>query len=213
VPRFDERGAHYFCVSAEHYCASRLGNREELKTAALVSMIRKIECGDFTFRPHFLLVRDAFSAYRARITRNNELENCMRKAVFAGAVALAMVGPLLVSEHGLGVAPAAAQEVNLTEGHIYRLKAALRLRAEQLAHWAPVEAALRAAIRSGSRGEEANNDGLVQNVRARVKGYAVQVSALRGAYAAAGPLIASLDESQKRAGAGVIRALGGSAAF
>src|ERR1043166_2018085 len=70
-----------------------------------------------------------------------ELENCMRKAVFAGAVALAMVGTLCVSENGLGVTPAAAQEVTLTEGHIYRLKAALHLRSEQLAHWAPGEAA------------------------------------------------------------------------
>jgi hypothetical protein len=139
----------------------------------------------------------------------------MRKAVFAGAVALAMVGPLLVSEYGFGVTPAAAQEVTLTEGHIYRLKAALHLRAEQLAHWAPVEAALRAAIRSGAnRTEEAStNEGLVQKVRTRARGYAVQVSALQSAYASAGPLIASLDENQKRAGMNVIRALGGSAAY
>jgi hypothetical protein len=137
----------------------------------------------------------------------------MRKAVFAGALALAMVGPLCVSEHGFGVTPAAAQEVALTEGHIYRLKAALHLRGEQLSHWAPVEAALRAAIRNGSRGEESSNEGFVQKARTRVKGYAVQVSALQGAYAAAGPLISSLDEGQKRAGMGVIRALGGSAAY
>jgi hypothetical protein len=136
----------------------------------------------------------------------------MKKAVFAGAVALAMLGPLCVSEHGFGVSPASAQEVALTEGHIYRLKAALHLRGEQLAHWAPVESALRAALRNGSRGEESSNEGFVQKARTRVKGYAVQVSALQGAYAAAGPLIASLDESQKRAGMGVIRALGGSAA-
>ncbi len=137
----------------------------------------------------------------------------MRNAVFAGAVALAMVGPFCVSENGFGVTPAAAQEVTLNEGHIYRLKAALRLRVDQLAHWAPVEAALRAAIRSGgNRTEEASNDGLVQKVRSRARGYAVQVSALQNAYASAGPLIASLDESQKRAGMGVIRALSGSAA-
>jgi hypothetical protein len=137
----------------------------------------------------------------------------MRKAVFAGAVALAMMGPLFVSEHGFGVAPASAQEVTLNEGHIYRLKAALHLRGDQLAHWAPVEAALRAAIRSGAnRTEEtSNNEGFVQKVRTRARGYAVQVSALQNAYASAGPLIASLDESQKRAGMGVIRALGGSA--
>jgi hypothetical protein len=135
----------------------------------------------------------------------------MKKAVLASVFALAMVGPLFVSEHGMGPAPAAAQQVNLTEGHIYRLKAALHLRGEQLVHWAPVEAALRAAIRSGANKteESVNSEGVVQRVRSRVRGYAVQVSALQGAYAAAGPLIASLDESQKRAGMNVIRALGG----
>jgi hypothetical protein len=139
----------------------------------------------------------------------------MRKAVFAGAVALAMVGSLLVSEHGFGVTPTSAQEVAVNEGHIYRLKAALHLRADQLVHWAPVEAALRAAIRSGGNRTEENtgNDGFVQKVRTRVRGYTVQVSALQNAYASAGPLIASLDESQKRSGMSVIRALGGSAAY
>ena len=108
----------------------------------------------------------------------------MKKAVLAGAVALAMVGPFCISGNGFGVAPAAAQEVNLTEGHIYRLKAALHLRADQLAHWAPVEAALRAVIRSGgTRTEETSNDGLVQKVRTRARGHAVQVSALQNAYA------------------------------
>ena len=139
----------------------------------------------------------------------------MKKAVLAGAVALAMMGPLCISGNGFGVAPAAAQEVNLTEGHIYRLKAALHLRGDQLAHWAPVEASLRAAIRNGANRAEdtTSNDGYVQKARARVKGYGVQVSALQNAYAAAGPLIASLDEGQKRAGLGVIRALGGAAAY
>jgi hypothetical protein len=141
----------------------------------------------------------------------------MRKAVLAGAVALAMVGPLFVSEHGIGPSPASAQEVVLTEGHIYRLKLALHLRAEQLSHWAPVEAALRAALRnSNSNSNSSRNDssdGVVQKVRTRVKGYVVQAAALQGAVAAAGPLIASLDESQKNAGMSVIRSLGGAAAF
>ena len=42
-------------------------------------------------------------------------------AVLAGAVALAMMGPLSVSEHGFGPAPAVAQEgpaVIVTEGKI-----------------------------------------------------------------------------------------------
>ncbi len=112
----------------------------------------------------------------------------MRKAVFAGAVALAMMGPLFVSAHGFGVTPASATEVMLTEGHIYRLKAALRLRGDQLAQWAPVEAALRAVLRQS--------------------GHAVQVSALQQVASIAGPLIASLDEGQKNAGLRVIHSLG-----
>ena len=136
----------------------------------------------------------------------------MRKAVFAGALALAMVGPLFVSEHGFGVTPASAQEVAITEGHIYQLKAALRLRADQLVHWAPVEAALRAAIRQSANRDE-TSEGTMQKVRARVRGYMVQVSNLQSAYAAAGPLIASLDESQKQAGINMLHAIGGSAAF
>jgi hypothetical protein len=137
----------------------------------------------------------------------------MRKAVLAGAVALVMVGPLFVSEHGIGPSPASAQEVVLTEGHIYRLKSALHLRAEQLSHWAPVEAALRAALRNSNSSRNDSSEGVVQKVRTRVKGYVVQAAALQGAVAAAGPLIASLDESQKNAGMSVIRSLGGAAAF
>ena len=38
----------------------------------------------------------------------------MRKAVFAGAVALAMMGPLFVSEKGIGPVSASAQEVIVT---------------------------------------------------------------------------------------------------
>ena len=130
----------------------------------------------------------------------------MRKAVFASALALAMMGPLLVSEKGLGPVSASAQEVAVTEGKIARLRAALHLRAEQLVHWRPVEAALRAAAREqrSSQGE-----GWVQRVRNKVGGYASGAMALQQAYAAAGPLIASLDERQRESGQRVLRAMGG----
>ena len=131
----------------------------------------------------------------------------MKRAVFAGAVAFAMMGPLLVSENGFGPATASAQEVTVTEGKIARLRAALHLRGEQLAHWRPVEAALRAAAREqrSSQGE-----GWVQKVRHRVGGYASSAMALQQAYSAAGPLIASLDEKQRESGGRVLRSLGGS---
>ena len=132
----------------------------------------------------------------------------MRKAVFAGAVALAMMGPLLVSEHGFGPASASAQDVAVTEGKIARLRSALRLTAEQLQHWRPVEAALRAAVR-----EQREAHGLVQKVREHVSGYAGSAMALQRAASVAGPLIASLDENQKRSGMSALRSMGGAALF
>ena len=132
----------------------------------------------------------------------------MKKAVFAGAVALAMMGPLFVSEHGIGPATASAQDVVVTEGKIARLRAALRLTGEQLKHWHPVEAALRAAVR-----EQRESQGLVQKVRDRVGSYAGSAVALQRAYSAAGPLIASLDEKQRESGRNALRSMGGALMF
>lgn len=132
----------------------------------------------------------------------------MRKAVFAGAVALAMMGPLLVSEHGFGPSLASAQAVVVTEGKIARLRSALRLTSEQLQHWRPVESALRAAIR-----EQRQAEGLVQKVRDRVSNYAASGMALQRAMSAAGPLIACLDERQRESGRNALRSMGGAAMF
>ena len=132
----------------------------------------------------------------------------MRKAVFAGAVALAIMGPLLVSEHGFGPSNASAQDVVVTEGKIARLRGALRLTGEQLQHWRPVETALRAAIR-----EQRENQGLVQKVRDRVSHYAGSAVALQRAMSAAGPLIASLDERQRESGRNALRSMGGASMF
>ena len=132
----------------------------------------------------------------------------MKKAVFASALALAMMGPLLVSEHGIGPSAASAQEVTVTEGKIARLRSALHLTAEQIQHWRPVEAALRAAIR-----EQRESEGWVHKVRERVSNYAGGAMALQRAYAAAGPLIASLDERQRESGRRALASRGGGAMF
>lgn len=132
----------------------------------------------------------------------------MKKAVFAGALALAMMGPLLVSEKGFGPSTASAQEVVVTEGKIARLRAALRLTGEQIQHWRPVEAALRAAIR-----EQRAEGGWVHKVRERVGGYANGAMALQRALSAAGPLIASLDERQRESGRRALSSMGGGALF
>ena len=96
----------------------------------------------------------------------------------------------------------------MTEGKIARLRSALRLKAEQLQHWRPVEAALRAAMRP-QYAEATQSDGWVQKVRTRVRGYASNAMALQQAMSAAGPLIASLDERQRASGRSALRAMGG----
>jgi cellobiose phosphorylase len=160
-------------------------------------------------RNFFFLRARLLPIARPIIAHNADWRDCMRKAVFAGAVALAIMGPLLVSEHGIGPSPASAQDVVVTEGKIARLRSALRLSAEQLQHWRPVEAALRAAIRE-QRGE---NGGWVHKVRDRVGSYAGGAMALQRAASVAGPLLASLDENQKRSGMTALRSIGGAALF
>ena len=133
----------------------------------------------------------------------------MRKAVFASAVALAMMGPLFVSEEGDWTVAAAAQDVVVTEGKIARLRSALRLTGEQLQHWRPVEAALRAAIRGAARGPNE------VWCRRCVTGFtAMPAARLRcsSAMSAAGPLIASLDE-RRASGRNALRSMGGAAMF
>ncbi len=134
----------------------------------------------------------------------------MKKAVFAGAVAaLALMGPLLVSEKGFGPATASAQDVVVTEGKISRLRAALRLTGEQLQHWRPVEAALRGALRE----QRAEHGGWVHKVREQVNSYAGSAMAIQRAMSAAGPLISSLDEKQRESGRNALRSMGGAAMF
>jgi hypothetical protein len=135
----------------------------------------------------------------------------MRKAVLASVFAFAIMGFSFISERGIGVASAQAQEVVVTEGHIARLRSALRLNATQEPHWRAVESTLRSIIRGQRR--EGAGEGLVQRVRARASGYVVQVAALQQLASVAQPLIASLDEGQRRSGMAAMRAMGVSALF
>ena len=108
-----------------------------------------------------------------------------------------------------GPASASAQDVVVTEGKIARLRSALRLTGEQLQHWRPVEAALRAAIARTAR-----RRGLgAQGARSASASYAGSAMALQRAMSAAGPLIASLDEKQRESGRNALRSMGGAALF
>ena len=60
---------------------------------------------------------------------------------------------------------------------------------------------------------EPNNEGWVQKVRTRVRSYAANAVNLQRAMSAAGPLIASLDETQKRNGQNAIRSMGVASMF
>jgi hypothetical protein len=90
----------------------------------------------------------------------------------------------------------------VTEGHIARLKAALRLTAAQLHHWPAVASALRSLSQRQSK--DRSSDGVARRIAAA----AVDANAMRRVAAAAAPLISSLDDKQRQDGMQVIRALG-----
>ena len=131
----------------------------------------------------------------------------MVKAALAGALAFAMVNTVSLPTGGVGIAPAMAQDnVVITESHISRLKRSLRLTPAQQVHWYKVEAALRAYL---TRVASENTEGsYYQRTRARIAGYALNAAAMQRLSTAARPLIATLDEDQKREGMQAIHAMG-----
>ncbi|HUI96170.1 MAG TPA: Spy/CpxP family protein refolding chaperone [Xanthobacteraceae bacterium] len=133
----------------------------------------------------------------------------MWKAALAGAVALATVGTLSVSQHGVGVAPAAAEEIIVTEGQIARLHAALRLTSTQEHYWHAVAATLRNLAHHQQEYQLASADsGFVARTRARLSGYALTGMAMQRLHAAAQPLIGVLNDEQKEAGRTVLASMG-----
>ncbi len=139
----------------------------------------------------------------------------MWKAALAGAM-LATMGATCVSaqtyetasyesdyQSGRRSEPGRASGAKVvTEGHIARLKAALRLTAAQLHYWPAVESALR------TLSHRQNKDRSADGVARRIAAAAVDANAMRRVASAAGPLLGSLDERQKAEGMRVIRALG-----
>ena len=119
----------------------------------------------------------------------------MWKAALAGAM-LATTGTTLCLAQDFanyGTAQTEQRTPSVTAGHIARLRAALKLTAEQQKYWPAVEGALRRLSRNEASG-----------VRAAVG----QANAIRRVAAAARPLIGSLTEKQRQDGVSVINALG-----
>ena len=133
----------------------------------------------------------------------------MWKAALAGALALATVGSLSLTPRGLGISPAAAQEVTVTEAQIARLHAALHLTPAQERHWYPVAATLRRLGHAQAQYQVASaDDGFVARTRARVAGYTVTAMTMQRLRSVAQPLIAALNDDQKNAGRGVLASMG-----
>lgn len=136
----------------------------------------------------------------------------MWKAALVGALALTMGAVLSVSAQAQSFAVDSYESAPsqrgpvITEGHIARLKSALNLTGAQHQYWGPVESALRGLARS--QREENSSAGFVRRMTDRATSMASSAVHMRRLSAAAGPLIRSLDDTQKHNGMMVARRFG-----
>jgi hypothetical protein len=89
--------------------------------------------------------------------------------------------------------------------NIGRIKSALSLTPRQEAYWAPVEAALRNLYRRQARPEEG---GMVSRISNRAVSFVVTSAAIQRLAAAARPLIAVLNDDQKRTASSLAHEMG-----
>ena len=116
------------------------------------------------------------------------------KAALAGVIALAAVGPASATKFR----PTTHVGSVLTDGQIHRMKATLRLTRVQEQYWPPIEAALREMARELSR-QSASEEGSAA---------AIDQAKVQRLASVAYPLLATLDESQKRNAMALARAMG-----
>jgi hypothetical protein len=123
------------------------------------------------------------------------------KAALAGVIALTAIGSAFSQERmATRFRPAshAGAGFVLTNGQIHRMKATLRLTRLQERYWPPIEAALREMAREPTHKPAAGEGGTGAIDPAKVQRLA----------SVAYPLLASLDESQKRDAMAFARAMG-----
>jgi regulator of PEP synthase PpsR (kinase-PPPase family) len=116
------------------------------------------------------------------------------KAALAGVIALAAVGPASATKFR----PTSHVGSVLTDGQIHRMKAALRLTRVQEQYWPPIEAALREMARELSR-KSASQEGSAA---------AIDDAKVQRLASVAYPLLATLDDGQKRNAMALARAMG-----
>ena len=116
------------------------------------------------------------------------------KAALAGVIALAAIAPASATKFRPTIHVGAV----LTDGQIHRMKAALKLTRLQEQYWPPIEAALREMKRELSHRSAAGEGRAAALDQAKVQRLA----------SVAYPLLASLDEGQKRDAMALARAMG-----
>ena len=130
----------------------------------------------------------------------------MKKVLCASVFALAMIGlsPATRADEFTTASleqPQAAPSIN-----IGRIKSALSLTPKQEAYWAPVEAALRNLYRRQQAQPE--EGGFVSRYSHRAVSFVITSAAIQRLAVAARPLIAVLNEDQKRAASGLAQEMG-----
>jgi len=133
----------------------------------------------------------------------------MKKILCAGAFALATIGLLsnvpTASANELAYAPAEQSQMAASI-NIGRIRSVLRLTSQQEPLWAPVEAALREIARQQQAHSEPAS--FVRRVSNRVVSIVLNSAAVERLAIAARPLIAVLDDEQKRAASGLAQEMG-----
>jgi hypothetical protein len=133
----------------------------------------------------------------------------MKTTVYASVVALALAGllPTMPAAFGNEFADVPAQQSQTaTPINIGRIRGVLHLTAQQEPLWAPVEAALRDIVRQQQAHSE--QAGFIRRVSNRVVSIMLTSAAVERLARAARPLIAALDDEQKRAAGGLAQEMG-----
>jgi hypothetical protein len=131
----------------------------------------------------------------------------MKKALCAGAVAVAMIG-LSFGANADEFSTASLEQSQPSHTiNIGRIKSELSLTPKQEAYWGPVEAALRNLYRrQAARSSE--GDGFVTRISNRAVSYVVTSAAVERLAVAARPLLAVLSEDQKRVAGSLAQEMG-----
>jgi hypothetical protein len=131
----------------------------------------------------------------------------MKTILCAGAVALAMFGLLPASSicNANDLSTANFESPQAASIDIGRIRSVLKLTSDQEHYWPPVEAALRDIAHQQTSTEPA---GLMRRISRRVVSIVLNSAAVERLAHAARPLIAALDDEQKRAAGGLAREMG-----